>query len=297
MGINGLARRLLWAQIVLLAVTAPLYPLLGLSFDWRTIIPFGVALCALAGLWLYHRWTPASPSDWIIAEVLLAVFLIILLTNIVSPAQYAAVALRRPLVDPWLAAADRTMGVYVPALAAWTRAHQMTSRVLNIAYFTLLPQFVVPFAALGVILRDRESLWEYIFHFHFCGIITLAALAVFPAECAFSYYGFQSTIDQSHFIRQFQGFRNGSLKVIGFDDLDGLISMPSFHMAGGLMVTWVFRRYRWLFVPLAMLNAALVASTVLSGAHYFVDLVATAVLFWTSGWAYRRWGAAWLRDA
>ena len=111
--------------------------------------------------------------------------------------------------------------------------------------------------------------------------MTVASLALFPAACAFSYYGFESTLPQGRFLAHFNGFRTGSLSVIRFDDLEGLISMPSFHVAGGLMLTWAFRGYRvvWVF---AVLNGLLMAATVLSGAHYGVDLPATALLFGAS---------------
>jgi membrane-associated phospholipid phosphatase len=133
-------------------------------------------------------------------------------------------------------------------------------------------------------------MWEYAFHFHFCSLVTLAALALFPAECAFTYYGYESLINQTRFIHQFHGFRDGTLTVIRFNDIEGLISFPSFHVAGAMMVTWAFRRHRWFFVPLLCLNAVMAASTVMLGAHYATDLVATALMFGASVIIYRRWG-------
>ena len=52
------------------------------------------------------------------------------------------------------------------------------------------------------------------------------------------------------------------------------------------MVTWAFRR-TWLLVPLAILNTALAASTVMLGAHYAVDLLATAAMIGVSSLLYR----------
>jgi len=85
-----------------------------------------------------------------------------------------------------------------------------------------------------------ERLWEFAFHFHFCALVTLAASGLFPAECAFTFYGFESLIDQGRFIHHFESLRAGTFQTIRFNDI-GLISFPSFHAAGALMVTWAFR--------------------------------------------------------
>jgi hypothetical protein len=63
--------------------------------------------------------------------------------------------------------------------------------------------------------------------------------------------------------------------------------MPSFHVAGGLMVTWVFRGYRRPFVLLLVLNVLMIASTFMTGAHYFVDVLSTLVMFALSVGVYR----------
>jgi membrane-associated phospholipid phosphatase len=274
-------------QLALLVLTAPAYAAHGLSVDWPSTAPQMLAQAVLAGLWLYFRRYTAHRTKYLIPDVVLVTALLVLLTNIVSPAQYVAIALNRPLIDPALARADALLGVHVPTLAHWTAGHPRLSLLLTLCYVSFLPQILLPILIVGLHERNREHLWEFAFHFHFCLIVTLAALALFPAACAFQYYGFHSTLDQTRFIGQFNGVRAGTFHVIRFNELEGLISMPSFHVAGGLMVTWAFRKYRWLLVGLVLLNAGMIASTFLSGAHYFVDVLASALLFVASVIAYR----------
>ena len=53
---------------------------------------------------------------------------------------------------------------------------------------------------------------------------------------------------------------------------------PSFHMALAILFTWGFWRIpvaRWIALAL---NVAMAAATPLSGGHYFVDLIAGAVV-------------------
>src|SRR5205814_1488243 len=108
-----------------------------------------------------------APEERFVAETLFVVFLMVLLSNVASPMQYGAVAIGAPYADPWLAAADARIGVYVPALAAWTRAHPAVSLAATLTYATLLPQFLLTTIVLAG-LRERERLWEFAFHLHVC---------------------------------------------------------------------------------------------------------------------------------
>ena len=110
-------------------------------------------------------------------------------------------------------------------------------------YFTFAPQMLLAVLALAV-LRERDRLWEFAFHFHVCLIVTIAALAIWPSVCPPVFYGFQPTIDMTRVIAQIQGFHDGTMTVVSFNDLEGLVSVPSFHVAGVLLVTWAFRHRR-----------------------------------------------------
>lgn len=211
----------------------------------------------------------------------------VLLTNILSPAQYLAVALHRPLIDPALAWGDSLMGVNVSLLAEWTREHPLLNLVLAASYSTLLVQLGLIISILGLWMRDRAGLREYLFHFHVCAVVTVLALAIFPAACAFQHYGFESTLDQTRFIAHFTAVRSGTMRTIRLDDLEGLISTPSFHVAGACMTTWALRR-RAVLLPIAVgVNSLLIASTVLSGAHHLIDVIVTGALFAISVFAWR----------
>jgi membrane-associated phospholipid phosphatase len=245
--------------------------------------PLGLDV-VIACLWL-HLWrSPGQPKEWFVAETVAAFFLMLTASHVLAPAQYAAAALKRPLIDAALARADAAIGVNVASLAAWTHAHPHVNTVLTLAYFSFLPQLAVLVPLLGFVARDREAMWEAIFNFNFCAVTTVAALAFFPAAHAFQYLHFPSTLDQTRLIVQFNGIRSGAFTTIRFNDLEGLVSMPSFHFAGALIVTWALRRHRVLFWPAAVLNVLLGVSTVFTGAHYAIDLVGTVAVFSASVW-------------
>ena len=265
LGPNPLTLRLLAIQAVLLLVVIAAYQQLGLSLAWETFLPVLPLPIIVFAIWLYYFSSPGRPSEWKIPQSLFVFGILLLLARIVSVGQYAAGALNRPTIDGLLAAADARLGIHVPSLAAWTREHPQVNTVLLYAYESFVVQLTLTVPIIGLALSDRRALMEYAFHFHFCAIVTLVCFAIFPAACAFSYYDFTSTFDQSRFITQFNGLRSGALRVIRLDDLEGLVSMPSFHVAGGMFVTWAFRRHRLFLIPLIVLNAGLVTATFMSG--------------------------------
>ncbi|MEO5897261.1 MAG: phosphatase PAP2 family protein [Vicinamibacterales bacterium] len=269
--------------------TLPFFQRFGLVIHWSTFLPSIMAMTVAAIGWMAHFSRPGRPSEWPIAESLVVFVLIALCCCVVTPAQYLAVALKRPLADAWLAHADSLVGISVPEAVLWTKSHPRFASILLLSYISLMPQFVAPIVVLGLYYRDRDALWEYAFNFHVCLVVTLIGLALFPAMCAFTYYGFESPIDQTGFIRDFNALRNGTFTDVRLGDLEGLITFPSFHVAGAMMVTWAFRNYPRMFVLLVVLNGLMIGSTVLLGPHYAVDILASLVVFATSAWVYRLW--------
>jgi hypothetical protein len=287
--VRGRVIRLCGALILLTGiVTVPYYSRVGLTVEWQSTAPSLVGIGVLVGLALYFRAYPGSPRERALGDMTGALALIVLATLVLAPAQYLAVALKRPLIDGWLAAADAALGIHVPSLAEWTRAHPWVSRSLTLTYITLLPQFAVVPLLLGLAFPNRLRLWEFAFHFIVCAAVTVLCLAVIPAECAFLYYGFDSTLNQTRFITHFQGLRQGTFTTIDFRDIEGLISMPSFHAAGAMFCTWAVRGQKTVLAIFILLNTGLLAATFMSGAHYFVDLIASAALFAVSLWMFRR---------
>ena len=285
-------------QLALLGVTTAALLFTGMRLEWQQLVSLRTAAVALMWIaWGLHVRTPARhPREWVIAETFLVVALLVTFSNIGSPLQYAVIAFREPLADAWLARADALLGVDVPMLVSWTAARPGLVSVLRAVYGSLLPQFVLPPLVLGCWYRDRQALWEYAWNFQMCLCAALVGLALFPAACAFTYYGFDPLLDQTRFTTQFEALRTGVMSVVPLSDMEGMITFPSFHVAGGLLITWSFRRYPVWAVALGLVNAVLIASTVLLGAHYVVDVLAALGVFGSSVWLWRR-VAAWIEPA
>lgn len=275
-----IAHRLLLALAViqiLIALVATAGTLAaGLTVEWAGALPVAAVVACLAGTWAYFTVSRPSALERRIADGCLAVAVLLVLTMTVPPSQYAALALNRPLVDPWLSSADAALGVSVKASAAWLHDHPAINRVLTQAYFSLLFQLAL-IAPLLAAMGRRDRLHEYLFHFHVCTLITVACLALWPAAGVFQYEQFTATLPEGRFIEHFQMARAGTLPTLVIGQMEGMVSFPSFHLAGAWMITWALRG-TWLFWPVAALNVLLTLGTFATGAHYVVDGFGTAAM-------------------
>ena len=272
----------------MLACTALLFQYTGLMLDWSSLFPAVWLPIGLGAFWIYFYLEPGGPSDWALAESLVVLILLLSFALVSAPAQYGVVALKRPIADAWLARADSALGLSVPAMTEWTRAHPALAQLLIACYKTFLGQVFVPPLLFGLVLRDRDVLVEYAFHFHVCLVVCLIGLVLVPTEFSFTFFGFTPLLNVDHVTRQFAGLQAGTFSVVRFDDLDGMVSFPSFHVAVGLIVTWAARRRWWAAVPLAVVNTGLTAATFLTGVHYVVDSIASLLLVGASILAWRR---------
>src|SRR5215207_2957988 len=164
LGLHSVALALLALNILVALITLPFYSNFGLVIHWSTFVPSIMAI-AVAGVgWIAHFYTPGRPSEWPIAESLIVFILIAICCCVITPAQYLAVAVKRPLADAWLARADALLGIFVPDAVQWAKAHPTFASILSLSYFSLMPQFVAPIVVLGLYYRDRDALWEYAFN-------------------------------------------------------------------------------------------------------------------------------------
>lgn len=281
-GLHALSGTLIGANVLCLTAAVGASLAFGPRVAWLTDVPGMLLLSLCLVLWAGHAAAPGTSREWAFPDMLVAMVCLTLAGFWISPAQYLVAGLNRPLIDPLLATGDGWLGIHTPTLAAWTAAHPAVNTVLALAYISLLPQFLGAAPFLGLYLRQRRALWEYVWHFHVCASITLLAWTLFPAASAFQYYGFEAAFDESRFIAHFTGLRAGTLGWVALSDTEGLISMPSFHVAGALIATWAARSSRRSLAVLIPVNVLLIASTVLSGVHYAVDVLGAFVLFGVS---------------
>lgn len=206
-------------------------------------------------------------------------------------------AVSGPFVDSALHAADRSLGFDFPALAEFYRQHPALATASRHAYFSFGVQLAVVPCLLAV-ANLRRSLWVYLTGWCLALYLSTLIFPFAPAQGPFVYYGIPENVFVN-FQRLFpwkfgptiEALRSGALRDVG-EAARGLISIPSFHAAGGVFFSWAGWHFRWLRWPVLALNLAMIASTIITGSHYLIDVIAGLILaglaLWIAGRVVRR---------
>jgi membrane-associated phospholipid phosphatase len=159
----------------------------------------------------------------------------------------------------------------------------LLAELAGYCYQFLLPQFaLVPMVLMVAGQLPRLRCWMIAFGL---ALIATSAISVFtPAVAAFVYldlspqvYANIASTVYTH-VPTLEALRAGTLHSIKLDNLEGLITFPSFHTTGALMFIWAFWSVPFVRGPAAALNISLILATPIDGAHYFIDLVGGATV-------------------
>jgi membrane-associated phospholipid phosphatase len=243
----------------------------GLSFPPADLFnPFGIALL-LGGATVYYRRRGADTF----VLCLSALLQITLFSACYSVLMYSLAALGRPYIDAPLATFDRALGVSLPSIVAWSAGHPTVNQALQVAYNSLLWQTPLVLILLGF-TGDRPRLEGFVRQFMLCTLACACVFAIAPAEGPFAVYDYAPSPTQAVYLQHLHSLREGTRTVISWRGAEGLITFPSFHTGWAILLAWSLRRWKWVFFPALLLNAAVILSTLTTGWHYFADVVAGA---------------------
>jgi membrane-associated phospholipid phosphatase len=272
--------RAIWGIIALMAVTVLCaYRAAGLSIDLHGsfraffIIPLIIAVSCYYRLWRHDRYIAAGAESC--AQISSSLLLGMMLT-------YPLATLAFPYQDGALHAMDGWLGLDWQAYLGLFIASPVLGFASKAVYCSMQLQY--PLVILALVASSRFlRLQQYILTVLIALVVTLAIFTFVPAVGAYAYlhvpaehYANLAPIVTFEQMQHLEAMRNGSWSVIR--DMEGLISFPSFHTISAILFTWALfpvKKLRWWVVAL---NAALIASTPVQGAHYFIDILGGALV-------------------
>lgn len=262
--------------VIKLALIAVLMAILGFDYDGRDL-NMAVALqvlLILAAFWLRWRGSPRLATAMeAIALLLAASVAATFLTALLATTAF-------PYRDALLESADRAIlpGFSWIDMVAMLRGHGGIVATMCSVYGTLLWQPFVLVAALAMTGRNPAT-WRFVRSWL---LALTACVAIFPLVPAVGAHVFHH-LSQSDTpglsvaiawrqVEILEALRNGSLHVLGSRSLAGIVSFPSFHAAGAVLLAWGYARLPVIGVPFVLLNIAMCLTAPLIGSHYFIDL-------------------------
>jgi hypothetical protein len=250
----------------------------------RGVLPLNAVVGPIFGLvgfvYIYLRFdiTVAGPAD--------AIALAVIFTSVAAAYTYVMTYLGAgaPLWDARFAAADRALGLDWRAYLAWLNERPVFGWALDQAYLSILKQ-IPCLVVLLALLGQHRRLQIFILASQLCLIVCGAGGCFLPALGIYEFLNVSAAVDHPNIalattdqhVAQVLQLR-GPAPFIQLGEIEGIIVFPSFHMALAVLFAWGFWGMpvvRWIALAL---NLAMAAATPLSGGHYFVDLVAGAIL-------------------
>lgn len=187
-------------------------------------------------------------------------------------ASYVAMANAGSMTDALLDGGDRFLGFRWTAIRAFVDARPSLLLVLELAYFLGLAM-PLPIVAILAFKGRSKRLYDFVAIHGVSLALTVVMAFFFPARAAFDYYRYRDVPENGrHYGAIIEGLRSHTLREINLADLGGIITFPSFHATLAVLFIWSLWPFRFLRVPVLLLNISMWAAAVPVGGHYVIDL-------------------------
>jgi hypothetical protein len=238
-----------------------------------------VGLCWAALLWAWWRRSPTGGDERLrLCAGLLFVLFAGLTTNVLIC--FAGQTLALPLIDPWLDAADRSVGLEVMRFIEACVSVPGLTGLLGVAYLSSFPLLLGSALFLGASGRAVAA-WTLVSVFTMCLMVTVCGSVVLPAEGAFHFLELSGELraalppgSGTYHLQTLFALRGADQLIVDPTNLQGVATFPSFHTALALMTAAAWRGLRAMYLPMIVWQAVVIVSTIPIGGHYFVDLLA-----------------------
>lgn len=284
-------RTLAWASAVTVTVCAlGMTTATGLRIDGFHLLLLTAGIGALVVIQAFYTFQRQEP---LIADLVGTLAVNLCASCMIGVLALAGLAVNAPLVDGALIRADAMLGLDARASVETVSRLTVLHTPLAFAYqFSVVLLVFVPLIL--VILRRAEAAWR------FCAMIAISGLTCallsipLPAIGAFSGLQISETVvarlpegSGLYHISTFNAYRSGLIRNIRLSELNGVITFPSFHAAFACATAHVLMPYQYLRAPILIWTATVMASTIVIGGHYFVDVFAGIALFAAIAWITR----------
>ena len=194
-----------------------------------------------------------------------------------------------PPIDLTLQGWDHALHFDSTVAMAWTAAHPWLRWFLNACYVSTDVQVALAPLVAGFAF-DRRRMRVYLYAFVYSLLLGGLFYYFFPSSGPGSVY-------QSPYFAYVQQLTSAKFYWVHHrlpvtTMMGGMIAFPSFHVMWAVLTTYAALPYRKLFWAVAALNVLVVASTLLLGWHYLVDvpsgLLLAVLSLYAGEYTYRR---------
>lgn len=248
----------------------------GALLDVKTPILNGVWPCLVAAALLGFYGGVVLPRADRLVRIVEAACLVVALGLSLACLSYLAPITDLPLRDRELIWIDNHLGFDWLRVMQGLDHRQPLLAVLDGAYATFTSQLIGTVLVLIATRRTREL--DRFFITFICASVfadiasilvpTLGPMMALAGDSNFAHLPMLGR-ETGHIVL---ALRNGNLKTVDLDAIDGIITFPSLHAAVAVIVPYTLRWCRPLFWPVLLLDSIMCISAVPSGNHYLSDV-------------------------
>jgi membrane-associated phospholipid phosphatase len=189
-----------------------------------------------------------------------------------------------PLRDRLFDQMDTALGFNWLAWKQFVERYPLLHTLLALSYASFMVQLLL--AILYFAYSDLQQRSRELFRAAFIALVISTAISgLLPALSAFNFYGLP---ELAQYLHDLVALRAGQHLAFSVPQLQGIITMPSYHAVLGVLIAYSFRRSGILGHAMIGWNLLMLLSIPSEGGHYLVDViagVALAVLALWLAWA------------
>lgn len=177
-----------------------------------------------------------------------------------------------PLRDELWRSIDQHVAINVPAIMTLVDRHPAVERILFDSYAFTLHPLVICAIFLPALLGKREAAQRFVLSNAFSFVLALPLMIFLPAIGPWVGWHFPPNKLQQACEATIHALRHGSLDIR--DNFGGIVCLPSFHAFWAIVSAQALYVFRWLRYPAIVIATLITISTVTTGWHYGIDVIA-----------------------
>lgn len=221
-------------------------------------------------------------KKWVRRDAILMLPWTLLIALLITQAAPTTATFAFPLRDDLWRDLDAHLGISIPAIMAFAERHRTLNSILTSCYNWSLHPLVLAAIFLPTLLGRRVAAQKFVLANALSFLLALPFMLFLPAIGPWVGWHVTASPMQLQCEATIHALRQGSLIIK--DSFGGIVCLPSFHVFWAVVSAQALYSFRILRYPAMLLAFLITVSTMTTGWHYGVDVLAGLLMMLLSSY-------------